>query len=356
VDGYALDPNVETLVLFGNAVSGSGNNDANRLYANSTLPSTLTGLDGDDVYVFSHSNDQAIEAANGGNDTVYALVNGYALDANVENLVLFGTATSGSGNSDANTLYGNSSTASTLTGLGGDDVYVFNHSNDQAIEAPGGGNDVVYALADGYALDPEVESLVLFGAAISGSGNNEANRLYANSAAASTLTGLGGDDTYIFSHSNDHAIEAANGGNDTVYALVDGYTLDAEVETLVLFGAATSGSGNGAANTLFANATLGSTLTGGGGDDALYARAGNDTFVFAANMGNDTVHSFTAGSGAGDVLQIDHTLYNGDFSDLMANHTAEVGADTVITFDATDSITLAGVLRTSLNADDFAFV
>lgn len=43
------------------------------------------------------------------------------------------------------------------------------------------------------------------------------------------------------------------------------------------------------------------------------------------------------------------------YEEVMAA-TAEAGADTVITFDASNKITLAGVLAASLVADDFAFM
>jgi hypothetical protein len=40
----------------------------------------------------------------------------------------------------------------------------------------------------------------------------------------------------------------------------------------------------------------------------------------------------------------------------MVNHTVQDGINTVITFDAANSITLVNVLKATLNADDFAFV
>jgi hypothetical protein len=325
----------------------------NLSYENAFDSSVETRGGRDDAYVFSYASDQASEAVGAGSDTVYTSADGYTLDANVEALVLVGSATQGSGNSDANLLYGNAFAPSVLSGGDGDDTYAFSNAADEAIEVAGQGFDTVMASANGYALDVNVEALVLVASAIQGAGNGSANLLIANASAASTLTGGDGDDAYGFSHANDRAIEVAGEGFDTVYASTDGYTLDANVEALVLAGAATQGSGNGEANLLYANAALGSTLSGGAGSDALVAGLGGDTFIFAPGFGADRVYSFDASLGAGDVVEF-QTLPFADFDDLMS-HTTEVNGDTLITVDANNSILLIGVAQASLAADDFHF-
>jgi hypothetical protein len=55
-----------------------------------------------------------------------------------------------------------------------------------------------------------------------------------------------------------------------------------------------------------------------------------------------------------DVLQFDTGLF-ASFAEVMAA-AAQVGKDTVITFDANNSITLEKVLMSKLVVDDFAFV
>jgi hypothetical protein len=53
---------------------------------------------------------------------------------------------------------------------------------------------------------------------------------------------------------------------------------------------------------------------------------------------------------------IDQSLsgFVGDFADLM-NATTDVGSDAVIQIGATDTITLVGVLKASLDSVDFTF-
>jgi hypothetical protein len=96
------------------------------------------------------------------------------------------------------------------------------------------------------------------------------------------------------------------------------------------------------------------TIIGGGGDDTLTGGAGNDTFIFTAGFGHDKITDFKAGPKVVDVLQFDAGLF-ASFAEVMAA-AAQVGKDTVITFDANNSITLEKVLMSKLVVDDFAFV
>ncbi len=97
------------------------------------------------------------------------------------------------------------------------------------------------------------------------------------------------------------------------------------------------------------------TLVGGAGADTMAGGAGNDRFEFSAGSGADRVTDFTAGAGVADVLRI--TGYGAaldSFAEVFAAAT-QVGADTVINLGGANSITLVGILRTSLAADDFVF-
>jgi Ca2+-binding RTX toxin-like protein len=77
------------------------------------------------------AGDRITEASGGGTDTVKSAIN-WTLAANVEKLILTGSAAvNGTGNSGANTLTGNQA-ANTLSGAGGADTL-----------AGGGGNDVL---------------------------------------------------------------------------------------------------------------------------------------------------------------------------------------------------------------------
>ena len=88
------------------------------------------------------------------------------------------------------------------------------------------------------------------------------------------------------------------------------------------------------------------TLTGGAGNDILTGGNGADTFVFAAGFGHDTITDF-----GNDEIQFAHGLF-ANFADIQA-HAAQSGANTVITHDAANTITLQGVALSSLHASDF---
>ncbi len=95
------------------------------------------------------------------------------------------------------------------------------------------------------------------------------------------------------------------------------------------------------------------TINGGAGPDTLTGGAGADRFEFSGPFGQDIVKDFAATGTAHDVLQLDSTQF-ASFQAVLA-HAAQVGPDTVITLDATDSITLQKVALASLTATDFLF-
>ena len=113
------------------------------------------------------------------------------------------------------------------------------------------------------------------------------------------------------------------------------------------------------------------TLTGGGGFNILDGGAGDDTltggaafnaqtggssvdyFVFHPGNGMDTITNFVAGDPAFDQIQL-HGFGIANFAALQPMM-SQVGADTVITFDATDHILLQNVTMTQLTANDFLF-
>ncbi|WP_202307509.1 beta strand repeat-containing protein [Mesorhizobium sp. L-8-10] len=289
---FTLPANVENLALLGSAlINGTGNSLANTIDGSRNVKANvLTGLGGDDTYLIG-AGDIVVEAANGGNDTVRALV-GHTLSANVENLVLVGTAAiNGAGNVLANRLDGSqNSKANALYGFAGDDAYVVGAS-DTVVEAAGAGNDAVGTYVT-FTLPANVENLTLLGSAvIDGTGNNVANTIDGSlNVRANVLRGLAGDDTY-FIGAGDTVVEAANGGNDTVRSFV-GHTLSANVENLVLLGSGIiNGAGNNLANTIDGSQNArANVLRGLAGDDTYVIGAG-DTVVEDASAGNDTVRS-----------------------------------------------------------------
>ena len=96
------------------------------------------------------------------------------------------------------------------------------------------------------------------------------------------------------------------------------------------------------------------TLFGDAGNDTITTGAGNDIIVFKSNFGMDTITDFQAGAGSGDTLAFDNSLFT-DFEAVLAA-AAQVGNDTVISFDAESSVTLKNVALMSLHQDDLRLI
>ncbi|MCL6417524.1 hypothetical protein MIB92_17825 [Aestuariirhabdus sp. Z084] len=269
----------------------------------------LHGMKGDDTYLIDSLDDQVIELADEGIDTVRVGLN-YTLSDNVENLELIENASAGTGNAENNilngneannqlfgldgedTLYGKSGNdildggtgADTLVGGTGNDTYYVDSDADQIIEEDGEGNDNVVSTSD-YHLRAGVENLSLEGADnISGWGNslanvisgNEGNNRLDGGASGDQMSGGRGDDLYIVDDFKDRVSEYYSSGNDTVEASVN-YTLTDHVENLVLTGSARTGIGNALDNSLTGNEGH-NTLNGGNGVDVMIGGRGYDTY------------------------------------------------------------------------------
>jgi microcystin-dependent protein len=220
---FVLPANVETLVLQGNAdLQGYGNDLANKLYGNSgnNLLDGRAGADimaggaGNDTYFVDNAGDTVTESAGQGSDAVFSTAH-FALSANVETLVLQGSADlQGYGNNLDNALYGNTGNnlldgragADTMVGGLGNDVYFVDNVSDVVFENAGEGTDAVFSTVS-YVLSANVETLVLQGAGnLDGTGNALANNIYGNSGnnlingglGADMLTGNDGNDTFEF--------------------------------------------------------------------------------------------------------------------------------------------------------------
>ena len=179
----------------------------------------MYGGTGNDAYFLDNISDQVIENLDEGNDTVYASAN-YRLSANVEYLVLQGSADlQGYGNNLSNAIYGNAGNnildggggADGMLGGAGSDAYVVDDAGDAVFENPGEGNDTVFSTAH-FRLTANVEKLVLQGSAdLQGYGNDLSNAIYGNSgnnlidggAGADMLNGGAGIDTLMGGTGND---------------------------------------------------------------------------------------------------------------------------------------------------------
>lgn len=342
-------PYVENITLTGtNAINATGNSTSNILIGNSAANTltggaghdvldgqggadTMTGGTGNDIYYVDNTGDVVTELANQGTDTVYSSVSySIAAWANVENIVLTGTADhSATGNSGNNRLMGNDG-ANTLTGGDGNDVldggagkdrlvggngsdkYYVDMATDVVVEASGAGTDAVYSSAESYKLSSNVEKLVLEeGVSVwRGIGNSATNRITGNStdnyidggAGTDTMIGGTGSDTYVVDNAGDVVTEDAGAGLDTVISHLRSYTLGDNVENGRLDSGAVSMDGNALSNSVVGNSAANTlkgltgddTLKGGGGNDRLYGGDGNDVLV-----GDDGAAGQAASTGEG---------------------------------------------------------
>jgi serralysin len=214
-----------------NVMTGNGGNDliASGL-GNDTLDGGLgddemLGGAGDDTYVVGEAGDIVTELAAEGTDTVRASID-YTLGANLENLTLTGTATSGTGNALANVITGNGEAnvidggagADTMSGGKGDDLYIVDDAGDLVIELGGGGKDTVRTGLASYTLGDHVDNLELTGTAANGTGNALDNVLTGN-ALSNRLNGGAGNDRLIGGDGVDFLTGGA--GNDVFVAEIN---------------------------------------------------------------------------------------------------------------------------------------
>lgn len=343
---HTLAANVDNLVLTGAARVGTGNALANSItgtIGNDTLDGgtgadTLTGGQGDDTYKVDNAADVIVELAGEGTDTVLAAFD-YTLGATeIENLTLTGAAHVGTGNAKANIITGGigndtldgGAGIDTLIGGTGNDRYIVDTTTDTITELAGGGSDTIVSSINYTLAIAEVENLELTGAARIGIGNALANSITGTvgddtldgGAGVDTLIGGLGNDSYLVDNSGDIVTEGVGGGIDTVTASAD-YALSAEIENLVLTGAARIGTGNAIANSI--TGTTGNdsldgglgvdTLTGGLGDDIYKVDNAGDVIVEADGEGTDTV-----------VAAFDYTLGAASIENLTLTGAAHIGA------------------------------
>jgi Ca2+-binding RTX toxin-like protein len=322
----SLVDHVENITLLTGAVQARGNSLNNVLIGNSAYnriygyegddfldggagADDLIGGTGNDVYVVDNAAEIVSELFNEGIDTVQSYIT-YTLKDNFENLTLIGTAAiSGTGNSVANHLIGNTAN-NTLYGLAGndildgssagvdtlyggldDDIYIVN-TGDVVIELADEGIDTVQSYIT-YTLGANLENLTLVGtAAINATGNtgnniitgNESANIITGGGGEDTMSGGAGNDTYIVDSALDTVIELSSAGTDLVQSSIT-YTLTDNVENLTLTGTANiDGSGNSLDNVIIGNSG-GNTLTGGEGHDTLDGGGGIDTYI--GGTGND---------------------------------------------------------------------
>jgi len=187
--------NVENLTGSPFADTLTGNAAANVLDGKAGTD-TLTGKAGNDSYYVDNTGDQVVEVLNEGTDLVRSTAPTYTLPANVENLLLLGTAArNGTGNALANTLYpslGNN----VLDGGGGTDTVSYflataavrvSLALTTAQVTGGSGSDTLLNV-ENLTGSPFADTLT---------GNN-ANNTLNGGAGLDTLIGGAGQDSFLF--------------------------------------------------------------------------------------------------------------------------------------------------------------
>ena len=181
-ENTVLSNNIEQLIVYAAATSATGNGGDNNIFGNNSSNSLtldggsgndwligsdqfdtlqggsgndilqalggtnrLVGGIGDDQYFSTSSTDTIVETAGEGFDTLYVNYNVAALADNVDQLLIFGGATSGVGNGLNNVLYGNNNSVGTLLdGAAGTDVIYGSNFADTIVG--GLGSDILFGL------------------------------------------------------------------------------------------------------------------------------------------------------------------------------------------------------------------
>jgi Ca2+-binding RTX toxin-like protein len=172
------------------ALEGGSGND---VHAGGAGADTMAGGAGDDTYEVDDPGDLVNEGIGQGTDTVYSSIH-YALGANVENLVLQGSARTGYGNELSNIIFGTPGDDA-LFGLAGNDS-IFALSGNDTVQA-GSGNDTIHGA---FGRDK------LYGS----SGND---RIYGETGNDTISGGTGND--YLYGGSGKDAINGL-AGNDRI--------------------------------------------------------------------------------------------------------------------------------------------
>jgi microcystin-dependent protein len=357
---YTLTANLEKLIgTAGTAQALTGNSLANTITANVALfrndtldggngADSLTGGDGDDVYVTDVAGDVITELSNQGADTVNTTSASYTLSDNVENLNQIGSVnstltgntlaniiTGGTGNDsldgagDADTLTGgagndtlNGGTGDdSMTGGANDDTYVVDSVGDAIVEISGGGTDTVQTTFTTFTLtDIELENLT---------GLSGGNSLLRGNVGANAITGNTGNDTLVGREGNDTL--SSGGGNDYLYGGIGNDSLIAGNGLDVLIGdvgddVMEGGDGDG----YFYSGTGANRMTGGIDNDVFTSEGSSDTMV--GGDGHNLYYRYATGStsvtgGVGiDEFSGGAVASNDTFSGGAGNDIADGGA------------------------------
>ena len=374
---YTLPNHVENLTLTGPLNISARGNALNNILRGNGSDNVLIGDAGYDVAYGGRGNDTyygmelVVEMQDEGIDT-WVTSDGGTLPDHVENISL----NDGSG---SHSIYSVSAIGNTLDnvltssgigfigdyldGRGGADTMIILGNDKPTVFIDNPGDRVVgaayeirstidYVLPEplryatgGYIADSVTNRLVLLGSdAISGTGNANSNVLDGSqNAAANTLIGGMGDDTYIIGM-NDHVVEAAGEGFDQVKFVTSISEPNRDIriadlgllniERYILQSAGYALWGDAQDNDLRIQINdyrwLGASLSGGGGRDSLYGGTGDDFLdggSGADQMWGGTGRDTYVVDNVGDVLTEAYSLYSSDWDTIQSSVTRTLDAN-----------------------------
>ena len=334
---YTLVSNVNTLVLTGTTALLGSANSANDTLTSNTGIDTLVGGSGNDLFVINNVGDIVQDTSTTATNMAQSSVN-YALAANVNTLVLAGTAAlQGTANSGSDTLVSNSG-VDTLVGGSGNDTFVVNNALDVVQDTFAATTNLIQSSVS-FTLPTNVNALTLTGtAALSATGNAANNVIRANSgrdtlsagSGVATLIGGTGNDTFVVNNALDVVQDTSTTASNTLQSTIS-TTLMANVNTLVLTGTGNlTGTANAGTDTLTSNTGI-DTLIGGAGNDLFVVNNSADVILNATS--NDTIESsvsFTFPANISNLILIGSANLSGTGNASSNTLTAGAGVDTLI--------------------------
>jgi Ca2+-binding RTX toxin-like protein len=255
-----------------NVVNGTAGNDA---MVGTALADWLAGGAGDDTYTVNSVGDTVYENSDAGDDTVRASLT-WTLAANLENLILTGTANiNGIGNASDNLLRGNSG-ANMLSGGDGNDLFDGGAGND-TIEGGAGANIAIYTGSRSqYSVVLDASGLTIYDNRDGSPDGVDVLRnvgvLRFNDQDVSVDSGLIGV-LLEGTHGDDPALIGTS-SNDTLRGLAGNDVLSGLAGNDLLEG----GDGN-------------DTLQGGSGDDTINGGTGLNLAIFSGNRADYSISS-----------------------------------------------------------------
>ena len=288
---------------------------------------TMEGGAGDDLYIANTFNDVFVEADGGGSDTVMSS-SAALLDANVENLILTGTASvNGFGNESANNITGNSgknlldgwTENDSIDGGAGSDLIFGFDGNDTLIGSAG--NDTLLGeagdntLSGGAGKDLYVYEPAIGGIDLVTTGDNGIDTVFLNGPLYDWEFDRVGNDLYLFGYTDEtdtydeaRTIRIANHFAGGAIAYFEG---DFGIDTNLFYG------GNPNLTRVYTPSGLAGKnqgknaelIVGGDADDSINGNGGQTDWLFG-KAGNDTITGKSAATGAAG-------LYGGDGNDSL---------------------------------------